>query len=60
MSFDFTSLLAGVSLTAVDGWIGSFFSEKIDAVFRKWLARLPHPFRPEDRAAGYRYRNGGI
>ena len=30
-------------------------SEKIDAVFRKWLARLPHPFRPEDRAAGYRY-----
>jgi hypothetical protein len=30
-------------------------SEKIDAVFRKWLARLPHPFRTEDRAAGYRY-----
>lgn len=33
----------------------SLDSEKIDAVFRKWLARLPHPFRPEDRAAGYRY-----
>ena len=33
----------------------SLASEKIDAVFRKWLARLPHPFRPEDRAAGYRY-----
>jgi hypothetical protein len=30
-------------------------SEKIEAVFRKWLAKLPHPFRPEDRAAGYRY-----
>ena len=30
-------------------------AEKIEAVFRKWLARLPHPFRPEDRAAGYRY-----
>jgi len=29
--------------------------EKIEAVFRKWLARLPHPFRPEDRLAGYRY-----
>ena len=27
----------------------------IDAVFRKWLARLPHPFRADDRAAGYRY-----
>jgi hypothetical protein len=30
-------------------------SAKIDAVFRKWLARLPHPFRPEDCAASYRY-----
>jgi hypothetical protein len=28
---------------------------KIEAVFRKWLARLPHPFRADDRAAGYRY-----
>jgi hypothetical protein len=28
---------------------------KIDAVVRKWLARLPHPFAPADRAAGYRY-----
>jgi hypothetical protein len=23
--------------------------------FGKWLARLPHPYRPEDRQAGYRY-----
>jgi hypothetical protein len=29
---------------------------KIDAVFRKWLGRLPHPFLPAHRAAGYRYR----
>jgi hypothetical protein len=28
---------------------------KIDALLRKWLARLPHPFTAEDRAAGYRY-----
>src|SRR5262245_3338735 len=28
---------------------------QIDALLRKWLARLPHPFTPEDRAAGYRY-----
>jgi hypothetical protein len=27
----------------------------IDGLLRKWLARLPHPFTPEDRAAGYRY-----
>jgi hypothetical protein len=25
------------------------------ARLRKWLARLPHPFTPADRAAGYRY-----
>jgi hypothetical protein len=28
---------------------------KIDAVFRKWLRRLPHPFAPAHRTAGYRY-----
>jgi hypothetical protein len=28
---------------------------KIDALLRKWLARLPHPFSAADRAAGYRY-----
>lgn len=33
----------------------SLDSEKIDAVFRKWLARLPHPFAPAVQAAGYRY-----
>jgi hypothetical protein len=28
---------------------------KIDTFVRKWLARLPHPFTPADRRAGYRY-----
>src|SRR3954465_4702775 len=28
---------------------------RIDALLRKWLARLPHPFTAQDRAAGYRY-----
>jgi hypothetical protein len=28
---------------------------KIEALLRKWLARLPHPFTPADRKAGYRY-----
>jgi hypothetical protein len=29
--------------------------DKIDALLRKWLARLPHPYSASDRAAGYRY-----
>jgi hypothetical protein len=29
---------------------------KIDTVIRKWLSRLPHPFLPAHRAAGYRYQ----
>ena len=28
---------------------------KIDAVLRKWPARVPHPYTSRDRAAGYRY-----
>jgi hypothetical protein len=28
---------------------------KIEHLFRKWLARLPHPFAGSDRRAGYRY-----
>ena len=30
-------------------------AKKIDALARKWLARLPHPFTARDRRAGYRY-----
>jgi hypothetical protein len=30
-------------------------SHKIDALLRKWLRILPHPFSPRDRRAGYRY-----
>jgi hypothetical protein len=29
--------------------------DKIDALLRKWLKRLPHPFTVADRLAGYRY-----
>ena len=28
---------------------------EIDAFFRRWLARVPHPFTAADRLAGYRY-----
>jgi hypothetical protein len=30
-------------------------AKQIDALLRKWLAILPHPFTRRDRAAGYRY-----
>jgi hypothetical protein len=30
--------------------------EKIDALLRKWLRVLPHPFSARDRQAGYRYQ----
>ena len=30
-------------------------AKKIDALARKWFARLPHPFSAKDRRAGYRY-----
>jgi len=30
-------------------------AEKIDALLRKWLRRLPHPFSAKDRSLGIRY-----
>jgi hypothetical protein len=33
----------------------SLSADKIDALLRKWLRRLPHPFPARDRQAGYRY-----
>jgi hypothetical protein len=30
-------------------------AEQVEALLRKWLAILPHPFSAEDRQAGYRY-----
>jgi hypothetical protein len=59
---------AGIGFTALDNGFAavddpaavqaicdSLTPEKIDALLRKWLARLPHPFTEADRAAGYRY-----
>jgi hypothetical protein len=34
----------------------SMSADKIDALLRKWLRRLPHPFPARDRQAGYRYQ----
>lgn len=42
-------------VTAVQAICDRLGPDQIDALLRKWLARLPHPFTPADRAAGYRY-----
>ena len=58
----------GIAFTALDNGIlhcadparlqalaARFDGPVIDALLRRWLARLPHPFTAADRAAGYRY-----
>ena len=35
---------------------GSLTAPRSDALLRKWLARLPHPYRSADRVAGIRYQ----
>lgn len=60
---------AGITFTALDnGFLdceqperlqqicGQLCGDHIDAFFRYWLARLPHPFTAADRLAGYRYQ----
>ena len=39
----------------LQGLSDSLSAEKIDALLRKWLRRLPHPFTAADHTAGYRY-----
>ena len=34
----------------------SLSAAKIDALLRKWLAKLPHPYTAQDRRAGHRYQ----
>jgi hypothetical protein len=58
----------GIAFTALDNGIqacadpqrlqaicDALSADKIDALLRKWLRRLPHPFTADDRRAGYRY-----
>ena len=42
-------------VAAVQRICASLGPAQIDALLRKWLARVPHPFTPDDRTAGYRY-----
>ena len=59
---------AGIGFTALDNGFAAcedpvglqkicdrLTAAKIDALLRKWLAILPHPFTRADRIAGYRY-----
>src|SRR3954467_1217631 len=59
---------AGIGFTALDNGFATVADlgavqaicdrlgpDQIDALLRKWLAILPHPFTADDRAAGYRY-----
>jgi hypothetical protein len=48
-------LLSCSDLKAAQQISEALSAAKIDAFFRKWLARLPHPYRAQDRRAGYRY-----
>jgi hypothetical protein len=34
----------------------TFSADHVDGFFRRWLARLPHPFSREERRDGYRYQ----
>jgi len=48
-------LLSCADLPAAQRISDGLSHAKIEAFFRKWLARLPHPYSAQDRRAGYRY-----
>src|ERR1700720_2691672 len=56
---DYEALDNGISwcedLPAAQRICDHFDEQKIEAFFRKWLRRLPHPYSAQDRRAGYRY-----
>jgi hypothetical protein len=56
---DYEALDNGISwceqVAAAQRICDHFEEQKIEAFFRKWLRRLPHPFSARDRRAGYRY-----
>ena len=55
----FTALDNGVRACAdpqrLQSILDGLDEKRIEALVRKWLVRLPHPFTAADRAAGYRY-----
>src|SRR5437667_4072332 len=49
-------ILACAQARPVQALCDGLSATKIEALMRKWFARLPHPFPARDRHAGYRYR----
>jgi hypothetical protein len=49
-------ILACADQAAVQKICDELSAEKIDALLRKWLQRLPHPFTVKDRRMGIRYQ----
>jgi hypothetical protein len=49
-------LLSCADLKAAQRISDGLGAAKIECFFRKWLKRLPHPYPPADRQAGYRYQ----
>lgn len=49
-------LLACADVKAAQRISNELGAPKIERFFRKWLARLPHPYPAADRKAGYRYK----
>lgn len=41
---------------ALQGVCDALSADAVDVFFRRWLRRLPHPFTPADRRAGFRYQ----
>lgn len=50
------ALLSCANIAAAQRICDGLSAAKIDAFFRKWLARLPHPYSAKGRRAGYRYQ----
>lgn len=48
-------LRSGADPTRMQALAEGLSAEKIEALVRKWLARLPQPFTAAERAAGYDY-----
>jgi hypothetical protein len=48
-------LLTGADARRAQALCDGLSAARIEALARKWLARLPHPFTAADRQAGYRY-----
>lgn len=49
-------ILSCADSTQLQALCDGLSADRIDALLRKWLRRLPHPFTAQDRRAGYLYQ----